>query len=92
MFSYDIIIAIIEFAKRESTSDYYNYNYYEMTDIRATILGTVIIVFNNRVKTKRRRKKKKKELKNKNDFKLWDACHVERRPFCFPVRGCACAQ
>lgn len=20
----------------------------------------------------------------------WDACHVERRPFCFPVRGCAC--
>ena len=22
----------------------------------------------------------------------WDACHVERRPFCFPVRGCASAQ
>lgn len=22
----------------------------------------------------------------------WDACHVERRPFCFPVRGCACAR
>lgn len=38
---------------------------------------------------KKKKKEKKKELKNKNDFKLWDACHVERRPFCFPVRGCA---
>lgn len=36
-------------------------------DIRATILGTVIIVFNNRVK---QRTKKKETLKKKDDFKL----------------------
>lgn len=35
-------------------------------DIRATILGTVIIVFNNRVK----QRTKRETLKKKDDFKL----------------------
>lgn len=40
-------------------------------DIRATILGTVIIVFDNRVKQRIKKKKKRKEtLKKKDDFKL----------------------
>ena len=66
------MIIIIEFAKWKSqqiNERQINYNYYKTTDIRATILGTVIIVFNNRVK-QRIKKKKNNESKNRDDFKL----------------------
>lgn len=72
-------------AKRE------RFNYYDWLndgDASATIRGAVIIVFNNRVN-----KQKKKDMSGGKGVTLnRDACHVERRPFCFPVRGCASAQ